>query len=229
MNIAIIPARSGSKRIKNKNIKNFVGKPIIARVIKKLKKNRNIKLIVVTSDSEKILKISKKNGANILIKRPKNLSNDFADTHSVIKHAINYLKLKNLNFENVFCIYPTSIFLNSATILKALKKLKKKNYVITGIKYNHPIERSFTNTNNRIKLNYPKKINSRTNDISSSYHDAAQLYLAKANTWLKDKKIISNNSSFVELLKYSSVDIDTIEDWYMAEEIYKKIKRHNEK
>jgi len=55
------------------------------------------------------------------------------------------------------------------------------------------------------------------------------LYLAKANTWLKDKKIISNNSSFVELLKYSSVDIDTIEDWYMAEEIYKKIKRHNEK
>ena len=225
MNIAIIPARSGSKRIKNKNIKNFLGKPIISRVIEKLKKNKNIKLIAVSSDSDKILKISKNYGAEVLIKRPKKLSNDFADTHSVIKHAINYLKLNNFFFKNVFCIYPTSIFINKSIIFKSLKKLKKKNYVLTGIKYNHPIERSFKNSKNRIKLNYPKKINSRTNDINTSYHDAAQLYLAKTNTWLNDKKIISNNSSFVELLKYSCVDIDTIEDWKIAEIIYKKINK----
>ena len=224
MNIAIIPARSGSKRIKNKNIKNFLGKPIIARVIEKLKKNKNIKIIVVTSDSKKILKISKNYGADILIKRPKNLSNDFTDTYSVIKHAINYLKLNNFLLKNIFCIYPTSIFLNKSIISKALKKLKKNNYVLTGIKYNHPIERSFKNLKGRIKLNYPKKINSRTNDINPSYHDAAQLYLAKVNTWLKDKKIISNNSSFIELMKDSCVDIDTIEDWRMAEIIYKKNK-----
>ena len=224
MNIAIIPARSGSKRIKNKNIKNFLGKPIIARVIEKLKKNKNIKIIVVTSDSKKILKISKNYGADVLIKRPKNLSNDFTDTYSVIKHAINYLKLNNFFFKNIFCIYPTSIFLNTSIISKALKKLKKKNYVLTGIKYNHPIERSFKNSKGRIKLNFPKKINSRTNDINPSYHDAAQLYLAKADTWLKDKKIISNNSSFIELMENSCVDIDTIEDWRMAEIIYKKNK-----
>ncbi len=227
MNIAIIPARSGSKRIKNKNIKNFLGKPIISKVIEKLKKSRNIKLIVVSSDSEKILKISKNYGADVLIKRPKNLSNDFADTYSVIQHAINYLQLNDFLFKNVFCIYPTSIFLNSSIILRALKKLKKNNYVLTGVKYNHPIERSFKNLRNRIKLNYPKKIYSRTNDINPSYHDAAQLYLAKTNTWLNDKKIISNNSSFVELMKYSCVDIDTIEDWKIAEIIYENLKKNN--
>ena len=130
--------------------------------------------------------------------------------------------------KNIFCIYPTSIFLNKSIISKALKKLKKNNYVLTGTKYNHPIERSFKNLKGRIKLNYPKKINSRTNDINPSYHDAAQLYLAKVNTWLKDKKIISNNSSFIELMKDSCVDIDTIEDWRMAEIIYKKNTISNE-
>ncbi len=225
MNIVIIPARSGSKRIKNKNIKNFLGKPIIGRVIQNLKKDKNIKLVVVTSDSQKILKLSKKFGADILIKRPKNLSNDFADTYSVIKHAINYLRSKNLKLENIFCVYPTSIFINRDIISKALKKLKVNKYVLTGIKYNHPIERSFKNLKNKIKLNFPKKINRRTNDISPSFHDAAQLYLAKYYTWIKQRKIISNNSSFVELLKYSCVDIDTIEDWKMAELIYEKINK----
>ena len=81
---AIIPARSGSKRIKNKNIKIFNKKPMIYWVIKKLKKNQAIKKIVVTSDNVKILKLAKKYGADILIKRPKKLAKDNSKVSSPV-------------------------------------------------------------------------------------------------------------------------------------------------
>ena len=96
MNIAIIPARIGSKRIKNKNVKVFYNKPIIYWTIKTLKKSKLFKSIVVTSNSEKILNYSKKIGCNILIKRQQNVSNDKATTHAAIKHALKNLNLKSL-------------------------------------------------------------------------------------------------------------------------------------
>lgn len=221
INIAIIPARSGSKRIKNKNIKLFHQKPIISYVLEILKKSKHFKYIIVTSDSKKILNICKEYKADILIDRPKYLSNDFVDTHTVIVHAINFLKKKKINFDNVFCAYPTSIFLNKKIIEKAIKTTNLNEYVISATKYKHPIERSFRKLKKKININFPKYLNCRTQDIPASYHDAAQFYFANKKVWINKKKIISNKSSFIELPQISSQDIDTIEDWKTAEIIWK--------
>ena len=123
-NTAIFIARGGSKRIKNKNIKKFHGKPIIYWTYKIVKKSKCFQKIVLSSDSDKILNIGKKIGFDILIKRPQNISDNHSDTNKVINHAIKCLS-KKINMENVCCIYPCSVFIKISTLKKALKILKK--------------------------------------------------------------------------------------------------------
>ena len=221
LNIAIIPARYGSKRIKHKNIKKFITKPIILHVIDLLKKTKFFDLIVVSSDNKKILNIAERGGANYLINRPKELANDKADTRSVILHSISELE-KKFEIKKIFCIYPTSVFLIKKNIMKALELEKKtKNFVFSAIQYDHPIQRSFARNYKNIKLNYPKNIFSRTQDLKKNYHDAAQFYLASKETWIKSKSIICNKSSFVELSKFEAHDIDNLVDWQFAEILFK--------
>jgi len=221
INIAVIPARSGSKRIKNKNIKIFDNKPIITHVIEMLKKTNLFKYIVVTSDSQKILNLSKKNKVDILINRPNKLSDDFTDTHSVIKHSIKFLLSNKYTFDNIFCVYPTSVFLNKNIINKALRISNNKGYIFSAIKYTHPIERSFKSLKKNTKINFPKYMNFRTQDIEPSYHDAGQFYLANYKLWLRKKKIISKDSSFIEIPHDRCHDIDNMNDWKYAELVWK--------
>jgi N-acylneuraminate cytidylyltransferase len=145
MNIAIIPARYGSKRLKLKNIKIFYNKPIIFWTIQKLIKSKIFDFIVVTSDSNRILKISKKFGANILIKRPKNLSDDNTSTKPVIVHAINYLKNKKIKkINSICCIYPCNPFVLVKDLRKAFDVFKRDNskFVFPVTEYSHPIQRA---------------------------------------------------------------------------------------
>ena len=124
MNVVIIPARSGSKRIKNKNIKKFLGVSIIERTLRNLYKMKVFNKIVVSSDSGKILKNISKKFQITQVKRPKKLSSDYAGTQEVIVHAIKKLKYQDIKY--VFCIYPTSIFLKKKHVIEAKKKLNKK-------------------------------------------------------------------------------------------------------
>lgn len=229
MNIAIFPARSGSKRIKNKNIKNFFSKPIIYYSLKIAKNSKLFDLIVTSSDSDKILNLSKKNGSDVCVKRPKKLSDDKTPTREVIVHAINFLekKLKIKKINMVCCIYPTSIFLKKKYILKAFE-LQKRNgeYVLCATKFHHPIQRSFKkNKNNLINLNFLKYINYRTQDLAKNYYDAGMLYLADKKTWLNKKKIISNSSSFVEIPANEFQDLDEVSDWKIAKNLWKSLNK----
>ena len=227
LNIAIIPARYGSKRIKHKNIKKFITKPIILYVIDLLKKTKFFDLIVVSSDNKRILNIAKQGGANYLINRPKELANDKVDTRSVILHSISELE-KIYELKKIFCVYPTSVFLTKKIIKNALELEKRtKNYVFSAIQYDHPIQRSFTKNYKNIKLNNPKKIFSRTQDLKKNYHDAAQFYLASKEKWKKSKSIICNEASFVELTKFEALDIDNLDDWKFAEILHKNKNKNN--
>ena len=141
--ICIIPARKGSKRIKNKNIKLFYGKPIISHVIEKLKKFKMFSKIYVTTDCRNIEKIAQKYKIGI-IKRGKILSNDFTDTKTVVVDAIKKLERKKLNFEFVCCVYPTSIFIKKKYLKFFLKKIQKDKLTLCFLqKYDHSIFRSF--------------------------------------------------------------------------------------
>lgn len=126
MKVAIIPARIGSKRIKEKNIKNFCGKPIIYWPIKELIKSKIFDKIIVSTDSNKIAKIAKRCGAEVPLLRPKKISDDYTGTSEVVRHEINLLKSKKIYPTYVCCIYPTAAFLLSKDLKKGLQDLKKK-------------------------------------------------------------------------------------------------------
>ena len=225
INIAIIPARIGSKRIKKKNIKLFNNEPIIKKTFEIIKKSKIFNEIVLSSDSDKILNLGKKIGFTQLIKRPKILSDDYIGTDEVIVHAIKILKEK-INISNVCCIYPCNPFLQISDLKKAFKLIKnnKRTFVLSISNYTHPIERGFVlnKKNNRIKNINSKFIKFRTQDITSKYFDAGQFYLASKETWLS-KKII--NKTGIKIPNWRVVDIDTIEDWKKAELFYKFLKK----
>lgn len=222
MNIAIIPARQGSKRIKEKNIKKFLGKPIISYAIKKAISSKLFDYVVVSTDSLKIKKISEKFGAKVFFLRPKKISNDKAKTQDVIKHALKWFKKKNLQFNYVCCIYPTSVLIKPYDLIKSFKIIKnsKWSFVMSAQKYSTQVERSFNLINRKILLFNKKKFNKNSQDLKDFYHDAGQFYWGTPEIWCS-KNTINHKSTIYELTKYQAVDINTLEDWKFAEKIYK--------
>ncbi len=230
MNLLIIPARGGSKRIPRKNIKNFQGKPIIEWTIKESKKLKNFDKFIVSTDDNEIAKISKNAGFEIPFLRPKDLSGDYTSTRDVIVHCIKFFKNKSIEFKNICCLYPTSPLLNSSYISEALKKLneiKKDIYIFSAIKYSHPIQRSFfIEKNGFSKMVFPESSNKRTQDLNPAFHDAGQFYIASEKTWLNKENIFENGLPYI-LPKMRAIDIDTIEDWELAESMYEINMRKN--
>ena len=222
MKIAIIPARIGSKRIKQKNIKIFCGKPIIYWTIKKIIESKFFDKIIVSTDSDKIAKIVKRYGAEVPFLRPKNISDDYTGTLEVVRHAIVELKNKKIYPSYVCCVYPTSIFLQSKDIKKGFQILNNKNneYVFSGSNLTSSSYRSFYFHKSKLNMMFKKNYNSRTQDFKKLYIDIGQFYWAKTTTWLKKDKIFSTNSKIVVIPKYRSYDIDTPEAWIIAEKVF---------
>ncbi len=225
MKVAIIPARGGSKRIKGKNIKIFYGKPMIYWTIKKIKESRIFDKIIVTSDNKRILNYVK-NKVDIIINRPKELSDDFAPTQPVIMHAIRFLNKIGIKIKIACCIYPCNPFLNTTDLKKSLNLLKKNNYlkfIFPITKYSHPIQRAFSvNKKNELYLREKDKELKRTQDLKEFYFDAGQFYFGTAKNWLRNKKIHDNAVGHI-IPSWRSADIDNIDDWKKAELLFNKL------
>ena len=223
MNIAVIPARAGSKRIKNKNIKNFLGNPIISYVIKEAIKSKIFDDIIVSTDSNKIKKIAENSGAKVYFKRPMNLSTGKVTTQSVIIHCLDWFKKKNILINNVCCIYPTAIFTQANDLKKSFNLIKNKkwSFVIASQKYSTQIERAFRIINNKVLLVDKKKFLMNSQNFRDFYHDAGQFYWGTAKSWYAKNTILNNNSTIYELKKYPSIDINTHDDWKLALRLYK--------
>ncbi len=219
--VAIIPARGGSKRIKNKNIKKFRGQSAISITIKKLKKSKIFSRIIVSTDNKKIMKVSKKAGAETPFKRPKHLSNDYASDFPVIEHCIDYLNSKKYNFNYVCSVYPVNPFLEINDLKKGLAKIKnqKTGFVFSAVKYQFPFFRSFVFSKKKIKMIFKKYYNKRSQDLKQIFCDAGQFYWGSKSVWKKEKMHFSKNSDIVEIPKWRYHDIDTIDDWKKAEKI----------
>ena len=222
--IAIILARGGSKRIKNKNIKLFFKKPIISHPIKKALLSNCFDEVYVSTDSKKIAKISSELGAKVPYLRPKNLSNDNANTIDAVNHFIRHLTNKKIEFDYVCCLYPTAIFFKTKHLKEAFKDIKKpnNNFIFTVTEFNQPIERSFSIKNNKISISMEKKFfNSRSNNLQKKYYDAGQFYFGKRNSFLKKIPVFKKNTKIIKLDKNFTVDINEMSDWKLAELIYK--------
>ena len=224
MKIAIIPARSGSKRVKNKNIKIFNGKPMIAWPILAAKKSNLFEHIIVSTDSKKISKISKRYGAIVPFLRNKKLSSDGIGINEVINEIIKKSDLeKKIKF--ICCIMATSPFLKSKNLISADKMIrrKKNNFVFSAVKISNKILRSFTiDKRGKLKMIDNKYYNINSQNLKETYLDAGQFYFGKKSSWIKKKMIYSKNSSIIEIAENGYADIDTPADWKRALKLIKK-------
>jgi pseudaminic acid cytidylyltransferase len=218
MNLCVIPARGGSKRIPKKNIKLFCGKPLIAYSIDAAKKSNLFEKIVVSTDNEEIADVSKKYGAEILW-RPKELADDYAGSDEVFYHAIDKLN-KEKKYKFACMIYPTAPFLEIKFLRKGFKELKNSNacYSFSATSFEYPIWRSFRIKNGRCEMFWSENYSKRSQDLQEAYHDAGQFYWKKLSC---DEKFRFDGNIPIIIPRYLAQDIDTMEDFIRAELMYK--------
>jgi N-acylneuraminate cytidylyltransferase len=226
MNIAIIPARGGSKRIPRKNIKLFHGKPIIAYSIEAAKKSHCFDKIIVSTDDQEIAQIALEYGAEVPFVRPQKIADDHATTLEVIKHALTWCMGEKWNVDKACCIYPTAPFLLPEDIQQGLQKLSQPNieYAFSATTFAFPIQRAISlNSDETIKMLYPEYEKTRSQDLQQAYHDAGQFYWGKASAFLSEKSIFDKHSKAIILPRNRVQDIDTFEDWEFAESLFKLV------
>ncbi|MCC9137757.1 pseudaminic acid cytidylyltransferase [Pontibacter silvestris] len=217
--IAIIPARGGSKRIPRKNIKPFLGKPIIAYSIEAAVHSGLFDEVMVSTDDKEIAEISKCFGASVPFFRSTASSNDFATTADVLTEVLEQYKNKGNTYDYGCCLYPTAPLINQQTLHKAQDLLLQKQYncVFPVVKFSYPIWRSLKLENGKAEMNWPEHLNTRSQDLPPAYHDAGQFYWFHVDTFLQNKTIIGSNAGAVELDETEVQDIDNLTDWKLAE------------
>jgi len=223
MNIAIIPARSKSVRIKNKNVKYFSGKPIIYWSILAAKKTNIFDRIIVSTDDKKIINLVKKLGVEVPFIRPKKLSGNFIGILPVIKHAIRKLKIKNDNIK-FCCIFSASPNIKFRNIIKGYDLLKKnkKGFIFPATKNDNYLARSFFFKKKGLKMLNDEFYKKRSQDLPDTFHDAGQFYWATRKTWLSSNRIFSKDSKILVIPNSESIDINNLEDWKKALRLFKR-------
>ncbi len=228
MNICVIPARGGSKRIPLKNIRPFCGKPIIIYSIENALKSKCFQRVIVSTDNKQISEISKSNGAEVPFIRPDKISDDFSNSGSVIKHAIEWFLSKGQIIENVCCLYPTAPFVTAEDLQLGLEALmnNKGNYALPVVKFPHPPQRGMKikNPQKILEMIKPENINIRSQDLEEIWHDAGQFCWGKAEAWLQEKPILTSKPIPITLSRYKAQDIDTEEDWCQSELMFRALK-----
>lgn len=221
--VCIIPARGGSKRILNKNIKEFHGKPIIAYSIEAAISSGCFDKVIVSTDDEEIAKVARFYGAQTPFVRPEELSNDFTPTLPVIKHAIEWLEKNGETLSYACCFYATAPFVDALTLQKAFSQLQESgaDYCFTVTNFPSPIQRAIQITDtNRLQMFNPENLNVRSQDLVEAYHDAGQFYWGKTEAFKQEKALYSAYASPYILPRYLVQDLDTPDDWIRAELMY---------
>ena len=228
MNVAVIPARGGSKRIPKKNIKQFCGKPMIAWPIEVAKQSGLFDHILVSTDDEEIAEVAKLCGAEVPFMRLAELSDDYTGTTEVIAHAVSWMQKQQWEPKAICCMYATSVFLTVEDLKKGFDSLSAGNwsYVFSATNFEYPIFRSFKETaNGGVEMFFPEHFAERSQDLPIALHDAAQFYWGKTNTWLENLNLFENHSFPVKLPRWRIQDIDTEDDWKRAEILFKLLKQ----
>lgn len=224
LKVAVIPARGGSKRIPHKNIKPFAGQPIIGYSIQAAKECGLFDRIIVSTDDEEIASVARSFGAEIPFLRPKTLADDFTGTNAVVKHAINWLADQGSRVDYACCIYATAPFLRPKYLIEGYQKLvaAKKSFAFSVTGFRFPIQRALRlDPAGAVDAMFPEHIYTRSQDLEEAYHDAGQFYWGKSEAFLQDEVLFSPASVAVVLPRHLVQDIDTPQDWYEAELMFR--------
>ena len=223
MNIAIIPARGGSKRIPRKNIRNFHGAPLLKYSIEAARESGLFEKIIVSTDDHEIAEVAKRYNAEVPFLRPASLSDDFTTTREVVDHALEWLKNEEFDYDFSCTIYATAPFLKARYILEGYEALinSSASNSFSATKSSFPMQRMFKiNEEGRCEMFFPECYTIRSQDLEASFHDAGQFYWSRIGK-VSDLGMFSNDSLPVILPQYLVQDIDTEEDWVRAELMYK--------
>jgi N-acylneuraminate cytidylyltransferase len=224
MNVAVIPARGGSKRIPRKNIKPFCGKPMIAWSIEAALQSGCCERVLVSTDDAEIAAVARQYGAEVPFVRPAELSDDHTGTIPVIAHAVAWLSGQGAAPHQVCCIYATAPFITPQDIQRGLELLQANgcDYAFSVTSYPFPIQRAIRITQaGRIEMFDPEQFAVRSQDLEEAYHDAGQFYWGRSDAWLEGKALFSPDAVPVMLPRHQVQDIDTPEDWLRAELMFK--------
>ncbi|PFG11726.1 pseudaminic acid cytidylyltransferase [Marinobacter sp. LV10MA510-1] len=225
-NVAVIPARGGSKRIPEKNIRDFCGKPMIAWSIEAAKASGCFELVVVSTDDEDIARLAREWGAKVPFMRPPELSDDYTGTSPVVRHALQWLAENNVAVDYACCLYATAPFVSPEDLRLGLKMLLKEqsDFAFSVTSFDYPIQRAIRiNPAGRVAMFSPEHAGTRSQDLEEAWHDAGQFYWGSAQAWLEKCSMFGEHSVPVKLPRHRVQDIDTPEDWARAEWLFKTL------
>lgn len=219
-NLCIIPARGGSKRIPRKNVKPFLGKPMLAYSIEAAFATNLFDEVMVSTDDEEIAEVAKQYGAKVPFMRSKETADDFATTADVLHEVINKYKELGQEFDNFCCIYATAPMIQIKDVISAYNHLQSSKFtkVYPVVQFSYPIWRCLDlKEDGSMKRHWPEFEDSRSQDLPKQYHDTGTFYWYKTNEWLLGNIKVGG----IEVDETSIQDIDTEIDWKIAEMKYK--------
>ena len=224
MKLCVIPARGGSKRIPRKNVKEFCGKPMVAWSIEAAIASGCFDKILVSTDDVEIADVAKDFGAEVPFMRPAELSDDFVGTTPVMRHAIQWVQAHMNDVEYACCVYATAPLIAPEDLKKGLDLIWQKDvdYVFSATSYAFPIQRAIRiSGGGKISMFNPEHLETRSQDLEDAWHDAGQFYWGTSEAWCGERPILSERSVPIVLPRYRVQDIDTIEDWAVAELLFR--------
>ena len=220
--VAVITARGGSKRIPRKNIKPFLGKPILEYSIEAALQADLFHEVMVSTDDEEIAEVAKRAGAKVPFFRSEQTSNDYATTAEVVAEVLSSYERIGMKFQTVCCIYPTAPFVTAGAIKTAMMLLEqeKADSVIPVVKFSFPPQRGVVINDGRIVPKWPENMAKRSQDLEPLYHDCGQFYACKTKPFLEAGTTDVPNLLPLILSDLEVQDIDNLTDWQMAEMKY---------
>ena len=232
MNLCVIPARGGSKRIPGKNTRDFFGIPIIGYSIVAAKNSRLFDKIIVSTDDEKVAQIAIKMGAEVPFFRPPRLSSDNSATAPVIRHAVKFMCLNGMRVINACCIYPAAPFVDPSDLIASFDLLqlnKSVDYCFPVAEFPAPVQRSLVvNENGVLKPRSLSHMRKRSQKFSPSLYDAGQFYWGRTEAWTANSEIYRSALGY-RIPSWRAIDINTEEDWLHAEITFRGMSTFNQK
>jgi len=226
-NLCIIPARGGSKRIPRKNIKPFMGKPIMAYSIEAALKSGLFDEVMVSTDDYDFAEVARQYGASVPFMRSAATANDYATTEDVLIEVLDEYKKQGKEFDNICCLYSTAPFVTAERLKEAYQKMIDENVdaVFTVVAYSYPIQRCLHIVDGKISMKWPEFLTARSQDLETIYHDAGQFYFGRVSQLRIEKDLWMKNTVPLILPETEVQDLDTLTDWQLAEMKYNLLKK----
>lgn len=227
MRLAVIPARGGSKRLPRKNIRPFLGRPMIAYALEAARQAGLFDRVVVSTDDAEIAGLAQSLGAEVPFLRPAHLADDHAPTVQVVAHAVRACALAP--HASVTCIYPAVPLLRAHRLREALALFEAGgcDYVFPVLRFPSPIQRALRrDADGGVRAIDPSQARTRTQDLEPAWYDAGQFYVGRGEAWLAERDL-HTGARTLALSSWEAVDIDTPEDWERAERLARAIGEEN--